>query len=71
MIVIALIDYNFILKFYWLIYAGNLLVLLLVKFVGVNHMGAQRWIEYGGIQIQPSEFAKILLYFFSQVFNEV
>lgn len=64
MIALALIDYNFILKFYWLIYAGNLALLLLVKFAGVNHMGAQRWIEYGGIQIQPSEFAKIFIILF-------
>ncbi|MDE6209738.1 MAG: FtsW/RodA/SpoVE family cell cycle protein [Lachnospiraceae bacterium] len=64
MIVIALIDYNFILKFYWLIYLGNLLLLLLVKLVGANHMGAQRWIEFKGIQIQPSEFAKIFMILF-------
>lgn len=64
MLVIALIDYNFILRFYWLIYLGNLLLLVLVKLIGVNHMGAQRWIEFKGIQIQPSEFAKIFMILF-------
>ena len=67
MIVIALFDYKFILKFYWLIYVGNLFILLLVRFVGANHMGAQRWIDIGPIQIQPSEFTKIfIILFFSK-----
>lgn len=67
MIVITLFDYKFILKFYWLIYVGNLFILLLVKFVGANHMGAQRWIDIGPIQIQPSEFTKIfIILFFSK-----
>lgn len=63
-IAITLIDYNFILKFYWLIYAGNLLILLMVKLIGANHMGAQRWIDFGPVQIQPSEFSKIFIMLF-------
>ena len=64
MVVITLFDYNFILKFYWLIYAGNLMLLALVQLIGDNHMGAQRWIDIGPIQIQPSEFAKLFLILF-------
>jgi rod shape determining protein RodA len=64
MIVLALTDYKFIQRFYWLIYAFNIFLLLLVKFIGEAHMGAQRWIVIGGVQIQPSEFAKIFLILF-------
>ena len=64
MVVIGLMDYKFVLRFSWLIYLLNLLLLLGVKFIGSNHMGAQRWIEFGPIQIQPSEFAKIFLILF-------
>lgn len=66
MIVISLFDYSFFLQFYWLIYIGNLVLLLLVHFVGVEVNNAKRWLEIG-IQFQPSETAKILLIlFFSQ-----
>lgn len=64
MIVISLFDYKIFLKFYWLMYVGNLVLLLLVHFFGeeVNH--AQRWVEIAGIRFQPSETAKILLILF-------
>lgn len=63
-IFLILIDYHFILKFYWLIYLFNLMLLLAVKYFGDNNMGAQRWLEIGPIQIQPSEFAKLFLVLF-------
>ena len=63
-IFLMLIDYHFILKFYWLIYLLNLGLLLAVKFLGEDHKGAQRWIDLGFVQIQPSEFAKLFLVLF-------
>ena len=67
MVVISLFDYGVILKLYWLIYLGNLGLLLLVKFFGDSSNNAQRWIELAGIRFQPSESAKIfLILFFAQ-----
>lgn len=63
-IVLTLIDYHFVLKFYWLIYFFNLALLIGVKFVGENVKGAQRWVNVAGIQIQPSEFTKLFLVLF-------
>lgn len=64
LIVTSLIDYTYFLNFYWLLYIGNLGLLLLVRFFGeeVNH--ATRWLIIAGIQFQPSELAKILLILF-------
>ena len=64
MIVLSLFDYSFFLKFYWIIYAGNLILLMMVKLFGTSAGGAQRWINILGIQFQPSETAKILLILF-------
>lgn len=67
MLVISFFDYGVILKLYWLIYLGNLGLLLLVNFVGDSSNNAQRWIEIAGIRFQPSESAKIfLILFFAQ-----
>ena len=44
-----------------LTYGLSVLLLLLVKFIGVSGMGAQRWIDIGFMQLQPSEVAKISL----------
>ena len=62
-IILSLIDYHFILKFYWLIYFINLGLLAGVKIIGENVNGAQRWVTIAGIQIQPSEFTKIFFCF--------
>lgn len=64
MMIFALISYQFVLKFYWLIYAINLILLLAVKFFGATHMGAQRWIDLKVFQLQPSEFTKLFLILF-------
>ncbi|MBQ2981675.1 MAG: FtsW/RodA/SpoVE family cell cycle protein [Lachnospiraceae bacterium] len=63
-VILMLIDYHFILKFYWVIYFLNLALLIGVKIIGENVNGAQRWVTIAGIQIQPSEFAKIFLVLF-------
>ena len=68
---IALMDYHFVLKFYLLIYLLNAALLVSVLLFGANHMGAQRWIEFGdAFQIQPSEFTKIFLILFYAKFLE-
>ena len=43
------------------IYIIALLLLLLVEFLGSTGMGAQRWVNLGFINLQPSEVAKIAL----------
>ncbi|QUH31560.1 rod shape-determining protein RodA [Vallitalea guaymasensis] len=64
MIIISLIDYHFIGKFYWLIYAFNIILLIAVLFLGVKVKGAVRWINIAGIQLQPSELSKIMMVIF-------
>ena len=70
MVVISLIDYNWVLKFYWLIYAFNLLLLLLVETpLGDGANGAVRWLNLGGFRFQPSELCKLcLILFFAKFF---
>lgn len=71
MTIISLIDYKFILKFAWILYAVDLIVLVLVLTnVGAAHKGAKRWIEIPGIDIsfQPSELSKIILILFFAFF---
>lgn len=68
MVITSLIDYKFILKFAWVIYAFNIVLLLLVRFLGESSHGAKRWIKIAGIQFQPSEFTKIFLILFFAYF---
>ncbi|MDE7197500.1 MAG: FtsW/RodA/SpoVE family cell cycle protein, partial [Lachnospiraceae bacterium] len=42
MLVISLFDYSVILRFYWIMYAANIVLLWLVRVVGVEAGGAQR-----------------------------
>ncbi len=64
MLVISLFDYSVLLKLYWLMYAFNLGLLILVIVMGDDSNGSQRWLEIVGIRFQPSELAKILLILF-------
>lgn len=43
------------------IYWANIALLSVVIFVGHEQYGAQRWLRFGSITIQPSEFAKAAL----------
>lgn len=64
MIVLSLFDYSALLKLNWLMYLGNLVLLLWVALKGDTGGGAQRWLEWGSFRFQPSETAKILLILF-------
>lgn len=65
MVALSFINYQWLLKLYWLIYLGNIGILAMVLTpLGVNSHGAQRWIMIGGLQFQPSELSKILLILF-------
>ena len=71
MTVTSLIDYKFILKFSWIIYIINILLLIMVRIFGNSSHGAKRWVTIAGIQFQPSEFAKIfLIIFFANFFYQ-
>jgi len=61
MLGIALIDIRFIARLAWPAYAASLALLVLVARMGHVGKGAQRWIEFGGIQLQPSEMMKVAL----------
>jgi rod shape determining protein RodA len=51
--------YEILLQWQWPIYALTNLSLLAVKIVGSSAKGGQRWLSIAGIQVQPSEFAKL------------
>lgn len=68
MIILSVIDYSVILKLYWPIYVLNIILLVLVAVMGSTKGGAQRWLNIGGIQFQPSETAKIMLILFFAAF---
>ena len=51
-------------KLGWQYALAGILLLLLVFVIGVEHKGATNWISLGGIELQPSEFVKIIYVFF-------
>ncbi len=55
---IVVIDSRFYLFFSYFIYAGVMLLLVLVLVLGKEINGARSWFEFGSISLQPSEFAK-------------
>ena len=64
MIIASLVDYEALSQFYILFYLLNILLLVAVLFLGTNANGATRWIAIGSINVQPSEFAKLIMIFF-------
>lgn len=61
MLSIALVDIRLIVRFAWVGYAIGVGLLVLVALHGQVGKGAQRWIDLGPLQLQPSELMKILL----------
>ena len=65
MVVISLIDYNWVLSLYWPLYFLNLAMLaaIWIPGLGVSANGARRWLNLG-FQFQPSDLTKILMILF-------
>jgi rod shape determining protein RodA len=61
MIVIALIHIRWWYSLAWILYGIALLLLIAVEIKGHIGMGAQRWINLGFMQLQPSEIMKIVV----------
>jgi len=59
MFIVAMIDIRLWHRFAYWIYTSGLILLIIVEVMGKIGMGAQRWIDLGFIQLQPSEFMKI------------
>lgn len=61
--VASALDYRKLSGVHWWIYLAGLLSLVLVLFLGMSVYGAHRWFSFGGITVQPSEFAKLAAVF--------
>lgn len=59
MIGVAMVPIRYWMALAYPAYFAALLALALVPFIGEVNMGARRWIEFGGMQFQPSEAMKI------------
>jgi rod shape determining protein RodA len=61
MLSIAVVDIRLIARLAWVGYALGVVLLVLVLLHGNVGKGAQRWIDIGPLQLQPSELMKIML----------
>ena len=61
MLTVALIDIRYWRQLAYPVYGAGLVLLIWVELAGEIGMGAQRWIDLGFLQLQPSEIMKIAL----------
>ncbi|HQT72304.1 MAG TPA: rod shape-determining protein RodA [Acidiphilium sp.] len=61
MIGIAMVDIRLIAKLAWPLYGLGLVLLVAVWKFGHVGLGAKRWLDVGGVHVQPSELMKLFL----------
>jgi rod shape determining protein RodA len=61
MVIVAVIDIRFWMRWAYVGYLAAFLMLVAVQIQGSVGMGAQRWLDLGVTQVQPSEIMKITL----------
>ncbi|HEX2889048.1 rod shape-determining protein RodA [Vineibacter terrae] len=59
MLMVALVDLRVWMRLAYPAYVVSVLLLVAVDVIGKGAMGAQRWLDIGPVQIQPSELMKI------------
>ena len=59
MVVAVSIDYRTLNRYAYAIYGLLLVSLILVLVIGVSGGGARRWLGFGPVALQPSEFMKV------------
>ena len=60
-LMLVLFDYRLLKRYVWWLYAAGVASLVLVLVFGVVGGGAQSWIDVGPVQVQPSEFLKLIV----------
>ncbi len=58
-LILALIDIRVWYMVAYPVYVAGVLLLIAVEVAGETRMGAQRWLDIGGVSLQPSEIMKI------------
>ena len=61
--VVSRLNLDYVRRYAWWIGGGCLVLLALVLLVGINVNGSRRWLGYGSVRLQVSEFAKLGLVF--------
>lgn len=61
MIIVAQVPVNFMRRMAPWMYAGGVVLLVLVLVIGVGAKGAQRWMSIAGFRFQPSEIMKLAM----------
>ena len=59
------INLNRILSVGWILFVLNIIIVLSVEFLGSEVKGSKRWIDFGFLSLQPSEFMKITFALFA------
>ena len=62
-LVVAMIDYRYWSSLASLLYVFGIVFLIIILLIGNIAFGSTRWIVIAGINIQPSELVKIILYY--------
>jgi rod shape determining protein RodA len=61
MLSLAMVDIRFLARFSWPFYGVALVLLILTLKMGHVGKGAERWLDIGPVQLQPSEIMKVAL----------
>ncbi|MFA5007804.1 MAG: rod shape-determining protein RodA [Candidatus Omnitrophota bacterium] len=70
LILFSFVNYRIYFDLAYVLYAINIVLLIAVDLFGRSALGAQRWLNIGGFNFQPSELSKIItIFFLARVFS--
>ncbi|MDD4955853.1 MAG: rod shape-determining protein RodA [Candidatus Omnitrophica bacterium] len=71
LLLFSLLNYRLYFDLAYILYGMNIVLLIAVDLFGRSALGAQRWLNIGGFNFQPSELSKIItIFFLARVFSE-